>query len=48
MKKYTSILFDLDDTIFDFTKGEDVALTIVCEKYSSSLIAEEIKKHIEK
>lgn len=44
MKKYTSILFDLDDTIFDFTKGEDVALTIVCEKYSSSLIAEEIKK----
>lgn len=43
MKNYSSLLFDLDDTIFDFTTGEDVALTEICEKYSECLEVELIK-----
>ncbi|VEI07377.1 YjjG family noncanonical pyrimidine nucleotidase [Kurthia zopfii] len=43
MKKYRALLFDLDDTIFDFTTGEEVALTEVCEKYISISDIEQIK-----
>lgn len=32
MKKYSTLLFDLDDTILDFTNGEQVALTKLFEE----------------
>lgn len=32
--KYTTLLFDLDDTLLDFGKAEDNAITLLFEKYS--------------
>lgn len=31
--KYTTLLFDLDDTLLDFGKAEDNAITLLLEKY---------------
>lgn len=31
--KYTTLLFDLDDTLLDFCKAEDNAITLLFEKY---------------
>lgn len=32
--KYTTLLFDLDDTLLDFGKAEDNAITLLLEKYN--------------
>jgi len=43
MKKYEYILIDLDDTIFDFKKGERASLIKVMESIGYTLTEDEIK-----
>ena len=38
--KYTTLLFDLDDTLLDFGKAEDNAITLLFEKYGIPVTAE--------
>lgn len=47
MKKYTTILFDADDTLLDFGKDETQALTAVMEKYGIEQSPENIKAYKE-
>ena len=36
--KYTTLLFDLDDTLLDFGKAEENAITLLFEKYGIPVI----------
>ncbi len=47
MKKYTTILFDADDTLLDFDKDETQALTAIMEKYGIATNEENIKAYKE-
>lgn len=47
MKKYTTILFDADDTLLDFNKDETQALTVILEKYGIEKSEENIKAYKE-
>lgn len=47
MKKYTTILFDADDTLLDFGKDETDALTIILEKYGIETSDKNIKAYKE-
>lgn len=47
MKKYTTILFDADDTLLDFGKDETQALTVILEKYGIEKSEENIKAYKE-
>ena len=33
MKQYTTLLFDVDDTLLDFDAAEAVALPLVCKEF---------------
>lgn len=44
--KYTTLLFDLDDTILDFTKGEQIALTSLFEEMKVENIKEVINEYV--
>lgn len=46
MKKYNTLLFDLDDTILDFTKGEKVALTALFEEMNMSNVQDIIDDYV--
>ncbi len=43
MQKYTTILFDADDTLLDFNKDETLALTKVMTRFSVPITDENIK-----
>ena len=45
MKKYTTILFDADDTLLDFDKDETQALTIILDKYGIEKSEENINAY---
>lgn len=47
MKKYTTILFDADDTLLDFGKDETNALTMILQKYGIETSDENIKAYKE-
>ena len=47
MKKYTTILFDADDTLLDFDKDETQALINVMTQYSVPITEENIKTYKE-
>ena len=47
MKKYTTILFDADDTLLDFGKDETQALTAIMEKYGIETSEENITAYKE-
>ena len=47
MKKYTTILFDADDTLLDFGKDETQALTNIMKKYGIETSEENIKAYKE-
>ena len=47
MKKYTTILFDADETLLDFGKDETQALTLILEKYGIETSEENIKTYKE-
>ena len=47
MKKYTTILFDADETLLDFGKDETQALTAIMEKYGIETSEENIKTYKE-
>ena len=47
MKKYSTILFDADDTLLDFDKDETQALTTILEKYGIETSQENIKTYKE-
>lgn len=47
MKKYTTILFDADDTLLDFNKDETQALTNIMQKYGIETSDENIKTYKE-
>lgn len=47
MKKYSTILFDADDTLLDFGKDETQALTIIMGKYGIETSEENIKTYKE-
>ena len=47
MKKYTTILFDADETLLDFGKDETQALTAIMEKYGIEINDENIKAYKE-
>ena len=47
MKKYTTILFDADDTLLDFDKDETQALINVMTQYSVTITEENIKTYKE-
>ncbi len=47
MKKYTTILFDADDTLLDFGKDETQALTAIMEKYGIGQSEENIRTYKE-
>lgn len=47
MKKYTTILFDADDTLLDFGKDETQALTAILEKYGIEKSDENINAYKE-
>jgi 2-haloacid dehalogenase len=47
MKKYTTILFDADDTLLDFDKDETQALTIIMKKYGIETSKENIRNYKE-
>ena len=47
MKKYTTILFDADDTLLDFDKDETQALTAIMEKYGIETTKENINAYKE-
>lgn len=44
--KYTTLLFDLDDTILDFTKGEKIALTLLFEEMKIENIKDVINEYV--
>lgn len=44
--KYTTLLFDLDDTILDFTKGEQIALTLLLEEMNVENIQDVIAEYV--
>ncbi len=46
MKKYNTLLFDLDDTILDFKKGEKIALTALLEEMQAGNVNEVIEDYI--
>ncbi len=45
MKKYNTLLFDLDDTILDFTKGEKAALTALFEEMKVENVQDAMKDY---
>lgn len=47
MKKYTTILFDADDTLLDFDKDETQALTNIMQKYGIETSDKNIKTYKE-
>ena len=47
MKKYTTILFDADDTLLDFDKDETQALTTIMKKYGIETSEENIRTYKE-
>ena len=47
MKKYTTILFDADDTLLDFNKDETQALTAILEKYGIETSIDNINSYKE-
>ena len=47
MKKYTTILFDADDTLLDFGKDETQALIAILEKYGIETSKENIRTYKE-
>lgn len=46
-KKYTTLLFDLDDTLLDFGKAEDNAITKIFERYGIPLTDENKRHYVE-
>lgn len=44
--KYTTLLFDLDDTILDFTKGEQIALTLLFEEMNVENVQDIIDEYV--
>lgn len=44
--KYTTLLFDLDDTILDFTKGEHIALTLLFEEMNIENVQNVIDEYV--
>ena len=44
--KYTTLLFDLDDTILDFTKGEQIALNLLFEEMKIDNIKDVINEYV--
>lgn len=46
-KKYTTLLFDLDDTLLDFGKAEDNAITKIFERYGIPLTDENKRRYVE-
>ncbi|WP_010300192.1 YjjG family noncanonical pyrimidine nucleotidase [Kurthia senegalensis] len=48
MKKYTHVLFDIDNTILNFDATEEVALSIILEKYGPTLDQERLHRTYQK